>query len=849
MTGTSQGLDLDRPSLGGLRREVWIHVAIVFLAAVVRLLWLDHRPLHHDESIHAYYSWRVTTVGIADYRYDPTYHGPALYYLTGLFQLVFGPSDFSARLFPVVCGLGLVALAWPLRTLIGREAALVYAALAAFSPTLVYYSRSLRHDVPMAFFTLGGVVALLHFIESRRRRDVYLAGVFAGLAFATKEDVYLTGFVFANILWLLALASPTREPMVARAAAWGGAVVDYFRRSSIPTATGILIALTIALTLYTSFYTHPENWNAVSRALRYWWGQHEQQRIGGPWWYYLPLELFYEPLIFFAAVSALIDQRILRTTRVRAFFALWAVLGFAIYAWAQEKVPWLLVPFLVPQAIVAAQFLSVEGVRRAVVAAPLAVYGLWAMITSSYLYDAPHTGEPAAEAHSEPLVYVQSTYDVRRVLDRIEETARTLGTGKRTPIVVSGDATWPLSWYLRDYSVRWGPLPEDTSAPILIIDTKDAKRLEPDLEATHQSEPFAVRGWWQIDWGQASLSHLFRFLAFRRAWNPVGTTDAVMFVARDLDPKTKRATVRLRPAPPVRKYAQSAEPLEQKRILGGPGTGLGQLAEPRQMAFDSDGSLLVADTKNHRIQRFNGDGTPSAVYGGTEPGDAPGRFRDPGGVAVGRDGSIYVADTWNHRIQKLDREGRFVAEWREENPGLWGPRAILVTPDEEVVVSDTGNKRVLVYDANGKRLRQFGGDGSENGQFSEPVGLAFAAESGTLFVADTGNHRVQRFGIDGSFRGVWTASGWEEFYTEPYLWWTTAGLWATDSHNHRVNLYDPEKGLLLRSTSGPKDGVKFERPVGVAVAESGELYVADTMNHRIVVLAEAAPPPATAALP
>src|SRR5258707_15898200 len=117
-------MDLDRPLAGRWRLEHGVFAALVLAAFVLRLLWLGARPLHHDESIHAYYSWRILTVGPSDYHYDPVYHGPALYYLTAMFEALLGPSDISARMLAVTSGLGLVALAWPLRTLIGRREAL-----------------------------------------------------------------------------------------------------------------------------------------------------------------------------------------------------------------------------------------------------------------------------------------------------------------------------------------------------------------------------------------------------------------------------------------------------------------------------------------------------------------------------------------------------------------------------------------------------------------------------------------------------------------------------------------------------------------------------------------------------
>jgi uncharacterized protein (TIGR03663 family) len=834
---TKPRFDLDRPVLGRFTLEHLLHASLLLLAAALRLAWLGYRPLHHDESIHSYYAWRILTVGPSDYRYDPVYHGPALYYLTALCEWLLGPSDFSARMLAVVTGLGLIALAWPLRALIGRRQALFYAVLVMLSPTISYYSRSLRHDVPIAFFTLAAVVAFLHFVRSGRRRHAYLAGAAIGLAAATKEDIYLTGFIFANALWLVGLArlESASPPLQQRASRWAGEVWGWLRTSWIPLATAVVIALTIALVLYTSLLTHPEEWNATARALRYWWGQHEKQRIGGPWWYYLPLEIGYEALIFLPAASTFgrwvgLGAR----SRIQAMFLVWTVLSFALYAWAQEKVPWLLIPALLPQTVLAADCFARASARRLLLWSPLAGFTLWSLLASNYLYDAPRTSEPAADAHFEPIVYVQSTYDIRSIMHEVQEVTRSLGSATQTPMVVVGDATWPLSWYLRDYPVHWNSLPKETNAPIIIVDPGDAARLQKDLGDRYRVKRFAVRGWWQVEWDKVTTSSLLRFLIFRRVWNSTGTTDAVLLVAKDLTPQKVLPTVALRAAPPARDYS-GAGVRASGRVIGERGAGPGQFADPRAVAFGADGNLLVADTENNRIQKLAPDGKVLGIWGGPAAGGGPGQFRQPCGVTAAADGSIYVADTWNHRVQKLDAQGHFVLDWHEEEPSFWGPRSVVAAPNGAIFVADTGNKRVLAYDPGGQKLLSFGGEGSEPGQFVEPVGLAVDAQAQVLYVADTGNHRVQSFDLQGRFRGAWTVFGWQEFYTEPYLAWHSGTLWATDSFNHRVNAYDA-RGTLKKSIDGASGDLSLGRPTGIAVAPDGRVFVADLTAGHVVVL-------------
>ena len=87
------------------------------------------------------------------------------------------------------------------------------------------------------------------------------------------------------------------------------------------------------------------------------------------------------------------------------------------------------------------------------------------------------------------------------------------------------------------------------------------------------------------------------------------------------------------------------------RKWGTPGSGDGEFLGPNGVAAAPDGSVYVADTNNHRIQKFTADGVFVRNWGTSGSGD--GEFRDPTGVSVASDGSVYVTDRSNGRIQKF----------------------------------------------------------------------------------------------------------------------------------------------------------------------------------------------------
>ncbi|MBE0411958.1 MAG: TIGR03663 family protein [Anaerolineales bacterium] len=284
-------------------------------------------------------------------------------------------------------------------------------------------------------------------------------------------------------------------------------------------------------------------------------------------------------------------------------------------------------------------------------------------------------------------------------------------------------------------------------------------------------------------------------------------------------------------------------------ILGNPGQEPGNFQGPRGLAIAPDGSIFIADTANHRIQQINRDGSPIAVWGsfsGSDPGAAPpGTFNEPWGIAIGPDGSVFVADTWNHRIQKFSPQGEFITMWgyfgQAESPlAFWGPRDVAINAEGHILITDTGNKRVVIFDSDGNFINQFGSSGFAPGQFDEPVGMAID-DHGRLFIADTWNQRIQVFEPDGfgNYRPLtsWEVYAWfgSSLDNKPFLAVDQHGrVFATDPEGYRVLVFTPEGEIINFWGDYGISPDSFGLTGAVATDPLGGVWISDTGNSRIM---------------
>ncbi len=294
-----------------------------------------------------------------------------------------------------------------------------------------------------------------------------------------------------------------------------------------------------------------------------------------------------------------------------------------------------------------------------------------------------------------------------------------------------------------------------------------------------------------------------------------------------------------------------ADPYEGKEKTLAPERVIGQLSlnMPRNVAAAQDGTIFIADTNNHRVLHLSPEGEVLHTWGsfsGAE-GESEGSvtFNEPWGITVGPEGNVYVADTWNHRVQKFSPEGDLLLSWgqfgQQESPSsFWGPRDVAVDKAGHVYVTDTGNKRVAIFNEEGEFLQEFGGAGLGEGQLDEPVGLALD-EDGNLYVADTWNQRVQVFGKDENgiarvYLREWDIDGWygQSLDNKPYLSVAGDQVYISDPEGSRVLVFSTQGEFQYYwGTFGTGEN-QFNLPTGLAADPEGGLWVSDTKNNRVL---------------
>src|SRR5436190_5090310 len=197
-TRSEAGPPVATPPTITLRWYPAIFAALVVVGFLLRIHRLGERSMHHDESLHALFSWYLY-VG-RGYVHDPMMHGPFLFHLTALMYALFGDSEITARLPMVLLGTASVAMPFFLRHELGNRGAIAASLMLAFGPAFLYFSRFGHNEAMIMFQTLLAVVGLFGWLRTRRSVYLYAAVVGITLMFTTKVVALIFAFIVVTFL-------------------------------------------------------------------------------------------------------------------------------------------------------------------------------------------------------------------------------------------------------------------------------------------------------------------------------------------------------------------------------------------------------------------------------------------------------------------------------------------------------------------------------------------------------------------------------------------------------------------------------------------------------------------------
>jgi sugar lactone lactonase YvrE len=305
---------------------------------------------------------------------------------------------------------------------------------------------------------------------------------------------------------------------------------------------------------------------------------------------------------------------------------------------------------------------------------------------------------------------------------------------------------------------------------------------------------------------------------------------------------------------------------------------------PQSVAADTAGNVYVADSANGTIRRITSAGVVSTLAGSASAGSADGpgsgaRFSGPAGAAIDSSGNVYVADTGNGTIRVVTSGGGVstlagfpgsfgATDGTNAGAQFYGPQATALDSSGNLYVADTANHTIRKVTSSGVVTTLAGSAGTNgmadgtgsNARFNFPQGLAVDT-LGNLYVADTWNHAIRKVtpagvvttlagvpglygNIDGTSLGTGTNAA--RFYCPSGLTVDTAGnVYVADTRNHTVRKVTSSGAVstlagmpgVWGSADGTNSGSRFNQPQDIAVDFNGNLYVLDSGNHTVRMVA------------
>ena len=637
------------------------------------------------------------------------------------------------------------------------------------------------------------------------------------------------------------------------------------------------------LVLYTSVFTNGTGLaSGLVGSLGYWLAQQAVERGGQPKYYYILLQIpVYEFLpalgVAAAGITGLFHRRPSSTmpplsgpaadensganakTLFLMFLGYWTLMNILAFSYAGERMPWITVHLVLPMILLAGWFFGrfldafdwaiITHQKGLIVLVSAGIFLLALLNSLGLLFGAnpPFAGSQAIQLQStmnfiaslvtsiitaailltaskgwrtrqylqlfgglllavltvvtvrasfraafvaydeatEFLVYAHSARGPKTALEQVEELSVRMTGDQGLRIAYDNETTYPFWWYLRNYpnAMNFGANPSRDllNYPVILAGDPNWARIDPLLEDRYEVFEYQriiwpMQDYWNLTWER--VKGYVTSPEYRSALFDI-------WLNRDYSAygTLTGGDYSLENWSPSTRFR-----LYVRKDIAAMVWDYGQSGEV----------VTLPEFEDPYIDRMT-TVIPDLVFGG--PGVEQGLFNAPRNMAFAADGSFYVADSLNHRIQHISADGLVLNVW-----GTFADQAQTEAP---------------------------------GGTFYEPWAIAIAPD-GTLYVADTWNHRIQHFSADGEFLDQFGYFGQAE--TEVAFWGprdvlvdSDGRLFVMDTGNKRIVIFDENDEYITEfGMFGLAEG-EFDEPVAFDFGSDGLLYITDTWNQRIQV--------------
>ncbi len=511
-----------KSKLGISNIDLYLIILIFASGSFLRLLHLGRRSVHHDESLHGYYSWALS-VGNG-FEHNPLMHGPLWFHINALIFFILGDSNYMLRLAPAIIGSLIVISPFLFIKLIGKKAAYCTSFLIIASPIFLYFSRFARNDILIALTMILSIYYIFSYVSNSKENKLNLLAISSllSIGFCIKETQYIFVLLIVSYSFFCSKWNPLytiRKFKLKYSQKWSDIFILVFTLS-LPLAgpiTGIFdkytnltmtssadsirvgmpegnsiyfaIGLTLILFLISSyigykwrklewvkaallfwfiylffFTTVGSNLNGFSsgiwQSLGYWVAQQDVGRGSQPWYYFLIVLSSYEFLAIFLLIIGLFQYKKLSSS-LNKFLVFWLIFNLVIYGIASEKMPWLTINILMP--IIFISGISLEkiifsNIKNKNIHALIIVLIILFGIVTLKVSIDSSFNKP--DYPDEIMVYTQTSSNVHNLIQKI-----ILHSDENDSLSIAIDTsegfTWPWAWYLRNYNVTYINLSAD----------------------------------------------------------------------------------------------------------------------------------------------------------------------------------------------------------------------------------------------------------------------------------------------------------------------------------------------------------------------------------------------------